>query len=398
IGSPANIKALHDGRERLLKKFPYSRVDDWSNFLNVRDIVTGGRGLASTFPGAQDFLLTTISGHDAATYLGETAVSTLVADILYPTKDIVRATADIAVRMSEAEASMLLLQHFAKAVANNIKDDGTRARYRAALAILREDVAAQLLQQVASGQNLAPEMIELTTGRLPRLPHRWEIHEAVGELVVLALTNPVTPYEIDPGDAVERALEDIAVELGFTRRIGRAAADAIKDVQRAVAGRGGVPWGRVLTAAAGVALLAAGPVGLAVAAPAGVFGGAAIVGGLAAFGPGGMMGGLAMIGGLAGAGGAAAAAAVVAESGGSATGPNLESLMMRVAIEHARQKLSLPIDTTLWYQVTDFETQISAAQVAVAALLRFMIEQGLSPAAITDGEPEKESKPKAVAQ
>ena len=74
IGSPANIRALHEGSERLLKKFPYAHVDDWSNFLNVGDIVTGGRGLASTFPGAQDFLLNGISGHDAGTYLGDPAV------------------------------------------------------------------------------------------------------------------------------------------------------------------------------------------------------------------------------------------------------------------------------------------------------------------------------------
>ncbi len=38
IGSPANIRALHEGSDRLLKKFPYARVDDWSNFLNVRDM------------------------------------------------------------------------------------------------------------------------------------------------------------------------------------------------------------------------------------------------------------------------------------------------------------------------------------------------------------------------
>ena len=70
IGSPANIRALHQGSERLLKKFPYAHVDDWSNFLNVGDIVTGGRGLANTFPGAQDFLLNSIGGHDAGIYLG----------------------------------------------------------------------------------------------------------------------------------------------------------------------------------------------------------------------------------------------------------------------------------------------------------------------------------------
>ena len=77
----------------------------------------------------------------------------------------------------------------------------------------------------------------------------------------------------------------------------------------------------------------------------------------------------------------------------------------------ARAKtLDLPIDTTLWYQLTDFESQISAvlnrlrafndsrspkiiqltsAQAAVNALLQFMIKHELAPTAIQDGEPTK---------
>jgi len=102
------------------------------------------------------------------------------------------------------------------------------------------------------------------------------------------------------------------------------------------------------------------------------------------------------------------AAAVASGSGADTAGPNLEKLMMRVAAEHARKQLDLPFDSALWYQLTDFECQISAvvnrlnafsdpksvklsqltaAQVAVNALLRFMIDRGLSPNAITDGEP-----------
>jgi hypothetical protein len=407
IGSPATIRALHEGSERLLKKFPYGRVDDWSNFLSVRDIVTGGRGLASTFPGAQDFVLSNVSGHGADLYLGDPAVTKLVAHSLYPTKDIVPAGVDIAVRMGEAEASTLLLQHFAKAVAQNIQDEERASRFRATLRILRDDLAAQLEQHAIAGQLLAPEMIELQRGKLAPLPHRWELHEAVGELVVLALTNCVAPYEIDPGEAQMKALEDIAVELGFQRNIGKVVAAAITDVRGCVAGRGGVPWGRVLTAAAGVALLAAGPVGLAVAAPAGAFGAAAITGGLAAFGPGGMVGGLAMLGGLAGTGAATAAAAVAGGNGGPEAAPNLEKLMMRISAEWARKQLDLPFDPTLWFQLTEFEGQISAmlnrlrafndpkspkivqlstAQAGVNALLQFMIEKGLSPTEITDGE------------
>jgi hypothetical protein len=140
--------------------------------------------------------------------------------------------------------------------------------------LVRDDLRAQLSYQLATGQLLAGEMVDLSNGKLPQPPHRWELHEAVGELVVLALTICVTPYEIDPGDAPMKALEDIAVELGFRRHIGATVARSIKEVQARITPRAEVPWGWVLTAAAGVALLAAGPVGLAVATSAG-FGAAA---------------------------------------------------------------------------------------------------------------------------
>ncbi|MFV8300990.1 hypothetical protein ACNQP7_30295 [Mycolicibacterium fortuitum] len=407
IGSPASMRVLHEGSERLLKKFPYSRVDDWSNFLNVRDIVTGGRGLASTFPGAQDFMLT-VRGHSADTYMGDPAVAGLVADVLYSRTELPYAVGvDIAVRMSELEASALLVQHFGEAVANHIKDTERGERYRATLKIVRDDLAAHLAHLASGGQLLAPEMLELMSGELPALPQRWELHEAIGELVVLALTNCVTPYEIDTGDAPIKALEDIAEALGFRRDVGKTVAGAIKDVQAAVRGRTGVPWGRVLTAAAGVALIAAGPVGLAVAAPAGAFGAAAVTGGLAAFGPGGMVGGLATIGGLAGTGAATTTAAAVAAGGSQPeSAPNMDKLMMRVAAEHARKLLDLSYDTRLWYLTADFESQVSAvinrlepftdpksarlaqlasAKVAINALLQFMVEKGLAPNAITDG-------------
>ena len=62
--------------------------------------------------------------------------------MLYPSKDLVRASADIAIRMGEAEASALLLQHFADMVGQNIKDGECAQRYRATLKILRDDLAA----------------------------------------------------------------------------------------------------------------------------------------------------------------------------------------------------------------------------------------------------------------
>ncbi|WP_254303619.1 PGAP1-like alpha/beta domain-containing protein [Rhodococcoides kyotonense] len=35
IGSPASSRPLHENSERLLKKFPYDRVDDWTNFYDT---------------------------------------------------------------------------------------------------------------------------------------------------------------------------------------------------------------------------------------------------------------------------------------------------------------------------------------------------------------------------
>lgn len=378
IGSPANIKALHEGSERLLRKFPYSRVDDWSNFLSRMDVVTGGRGLASVFPGAQDFEINA-SGHGAEKYLGETPIARLVGELLHPSKALVPATSDMVVRMSDDDAAVLLMHHFAESVAKKIKDENRAARYRAALRLLRDDLGSQMAQRAASGQPLALEMQQLADGQLPNLPHRWELSEAVGELAVLAMTNCVAPYEIEVGEAPMLALEDGAALLGFRTSHGQAVGRAIREVQAVLNNKGGVPWGKVLTAAAGVALVAAGPLGLAVA-PATAFGAAAIAG--------------AAIGGGAGGGGPIAN-----------DGPVLARLVLRVSTEHARNSLALPFDGTLWFELTDFESQISAAlnrltvfsdgkapriaqlreiQVAVQALLRFMLERGLAPAEITE--------------
>lgn len=409
IGSPASLQALHEGSERLLKKFPYCRVDDWSNFLNRLDHVTGGRGLASVFPGAQDFVLENIAGHGAEKYLGHRAVAELVADVVYPRKHVVRAFSDLEVRLNEGEAWVLLTQHFAEALARAIKDDDARSRYHSALKLLREDLASQVQQLASDGRPVAPEMRQFAAGDLPVLPRRWEVDEAVALLVVLATINCIAPYEIKVGDAWKVAVVDIASDLGFRDDIGKRVVQALLDVRSAVSG-GGIPWARILATAAGVALLAAGPVGLIASMPATAFGAAAITGGLAAFGPGGMAGGLAMIGGLSGAG---AAVTTAANSGGSVqeiSFPVLTEMILRVTVEHARKLLDLPYDTDLWYRVADFESQVCASinrletfsdenspklqqleaiRTSINALLQFMLSKELSPTEITDGETRK---------
>jgi len=410
IGSPASSRPLHENSDRLLKKFPYARVDDWTNFFDRRDVVTGGRGLASTFPGAQDFTIDIGGQHGANTYLGHPSVSGLLADVLYPTKAVALRESGIAVRLGDNEASILLSLHFGHAVQRHIKDKNAAARYADALSAQQDEVVAQIeAAAAASDTTVAPELYELARGTVPRLPHRWELHEAVSELVVLAMTNLIEPYEINVERAPKDALADLTVELGFQRSTGTKIGSAIEDVQSYVSRKGGVPWGRVLTAAAGVAIVAAGPVGLIVAAPAGVFGAAALTGGLAALGPGGMVGGLAMLGGLAGTGAAVATTAATAGGGPAQPINDSNTLVLRVAVEHARKILELPYDEDLWYQITDLETQLSArinrlsvysdpkspalealhsGKFTVSRLLAFMLEKGLGPKALVAAESE----------
>lgn len=406
IGSPASIKALHDGSERLLKKFPYCRVDDWSNFLNRFDPVTGGRGLAGVFPGAQDFVLQDVSGHGADQYMADRAIAELIADVIYPRKDLVPSFSDIEVRLNDGEAWELLVLHFREAVAHRIKDDDTRQRYRSASKVLREDLISQIQQLGRDGRPLAAELRQLAGGSLPTLCRRWEVHDVVPLLVVLGLVNWVEPYEIDTTEANQAALVDIAADLGFREGVGAKVREAIDEVKKAVSSNG-IPWGRVLAAAAGLALIAAGPVGLMAVAPASAFGAAALTGSLAAFGPGGMAGGIAMIGGLTGAGAALTTAATTAESGAGTGLPVLVQMMMAVTVEYARKLLDLPHDTALWYALANFESQVSASinrletfsdkkspkleqlretKTAIGTLFRFMLSRGLSPKEITDGE------------
>lgn len=361
IGSPASAKALHIGSDRLLKRFPYGRVDDWSNFLDTGDKVTAGRGLASTFQGAQDFTVDIEGSHESKKYLGHASIAKLIAQTLYPSSAVALRGGDLTVRLTDNQATILLTLHFAHAVQRHIKDKDAAVRYSSALTAQQDEVVAQVEKDAAThGTGIAQELVELAGGNLPRLPHRWEMREAVGELVVLALTNLVEPYEIDVERAPREALPDIAVELGFQRSTGIKIGNAIDEVQTHIGSKSGLPWGRVLTAAAGVAIIAAGPVGLALAAPVGVFGAAALTGGLAALGPGGMVGGLAMLGGLAGTGAAVATSAATLSVGPVEPVTDSNALVLRVAAEYARKMLDLPYDESLWYHITELESQLSA--------------------------------------
>lgn len=404
IGSPAGSPSLHEGSERILKRFPYARVDDWSNFLDCYDPVTAGRGLTGIFSGAQDFGIGGAARHSSHLYLNQPAIAQLVADIIYPSTDIVEAGTGIALRLTDADASSLLALKYAHHVASLI-DESVRDRYEDALAVLQDNLGQELVAR-ANGSSLPPEVADLTKGRIPTLPHRWDLPDAVSQSVVLAFTNVLDPYEVDAGTARIDALTPLIMELGYPHKTGKKVSDAVREVADLVASNKRVfgTKARVIAAAAGVALLAAGPIGVAMAGAAGAAGAAAITSGLAAFGPGGMVGGLAMLSGLASTGGMVAAVAATARGGAQPLLTDPTSVAIQVAISHALNSIGEPHDETLWYRLTAVETEIGAELNRLAAfsdekaasitrlqaalaiidkLMIFMLASGLTPRAIT---------------
>lgn len=267
---------------------------------------------------------------------------------------------ELALPVSSDDENALLGLALGHAIVAHTGNAAAAERYRSALGLVQDNLLALATEVAASARRGVPsEVLALASGLPPQVPQNMGQKDAVLRLATLAETNIITPYEIDTGKAVTAALLDVAGQLGFGSNLGKMVGEALAEV-REHTGRKGVPWGRVLSGAAGLAVIAAGPVGLAVAMPAGVFGGAAIVGGLAAFGPGGMLGGVAMVGGLASAGAVVAAAAAAGGHGALTAAQRAEALLVRVAAQRALQLLQLPGDPDVWFAVANLETTLSS--------------------------------------
>lgn len=410
IGSPANNRALREAAGLLLKDFPYARVDDWSNLFSNLDAVTGGRGLASTFPGAQDFSID-LGGlaHSAQRYLRHRALGMLVGDAFCPRERLASSAmqSDVVVRMTDEEADMLLKLHFGRLIADKIKRKETTRRYEAVLNLIQDEWASLAAQTAAPGAALAPEVQAIIAGKLPPLPSlRWEITEAVEVLAQLTTTAIIAPYEIEVDDADLDALPNMAIAMGLSSGTGEKVATAVKQIDSLVGKSGRLRWWAV--AGVGAALLIAAPVGLVAAAPASAFGAAAVTGGLAAFGPGGMIGGLATAGGLASTGAAAATLGAMKGLRGSGNSADLLAAARHsVTVEYARKLLDLPTDPTVWRELTELETQLAAqlnrlqtfsdekapsirqllaAKGTVAKLTKFMLDEDLASGVLSDGD------------
>lgn len=420
IGSPAGAPALSKHKTKILPDIPYTRVDDWTNLMYHYDIVSTGRGLGATFPGAQDFWVSwpfepSIEVlHGAQTYLTHPAAGRLVADILYPPTDLVPASSDLSARLDDEEAAVLLTMAYGARVAeylrkndsNSGEGDSRAARYEDALRQLETSFADQMKEREAAGRPIPSEFHTLVSGVRPNLPRRWNMSEAITQATLLAFTNVVAPYEINVNEARYKVLPDFFVDLGFTGKQGQQVQKAVKEVSELVDGGGWSmsPTTKIAAGAAGIALIAAGPIGLAMAGAAGVAGAAAITSSLAAFGPGGMVGGLAMLGGLATTGSMlTTAAATVRDSPGSTLDPT--SVAVLIAIAYAHKLLDETHDAAVWYDLANAEARTAATlnmldaysdsksaaikrhkeiQALIAKLIKFMQDQKLEPDGVAE--------------
>lgn len=361
LGSPAGVRAMHKGSDRLLKAFPYRTVSSWLNVVSVGDPVCAGRGLSGYFPAAHDaFVNLGPAEHADSSYLRAPIVSRAVGDAVLGSlsQELVPASKSVDIPLSPGEQTAVFSLYFAHETLEKLRlDDEDRAeRYEAALRMLQVEMS-RLMIEVANGEGRAVsrDVARLADGEAPRCPQVWELDAAVRLLVVAGTTNLVAPIEIDARAASLAALRPAAAALGYGSSRGRTVAESITSARKGL-GLDETDWGRIAMGAVGVALLVGATGGLMMAAAPGLVGAAAITSALAGFGPGGMVGGMVMSGAMIGSGSVASAAAAL-------SGADVETVetevLRRMAHARARKQLGLPGDPTDWLLLTQVESEVS---------------------------------------
>jgi hypothetical protein len=181
--------------------------------------------------------------------------------------------------------------------------------------------------------------------------------EAVVVMIVLATENIIRPFEISVAkDLRQRAMEDLAAEMGLTSRYGSDVFAAAKEAQDVLTASRNVNWLKWGALGAGAAAIVVATGGLALAAGAGLAGAAALTSALAAFGPGGMIGGLLTAGSLVSAGGGGIAFGLASSSTAAET---VESVVQtRLAATILRKRQGLEPDRGVWDLLSQTEIAV----------------------------------------
>lgn len=430
IGSPlANGKFKFNDLRTVLTD-PPSNLAWWVNFRNAWDPVATRRGLSSEFPWLLDHKINTgfdpnlKRPHTATKYLGHDTVANTIGYAVFGSKSkevsLIAPVSDIP--LDEAESRALLGVRYGHLIKNQLTAE-TRRRYLAAL----RAVQAQTVSDIRARNNYLKRPIPSQISRLdfdfsdpmsllpePSFKHSGTTKEAAVDLLTaLAVTNVISPFEIAvPDDAEQRAMEELAAEMGLMKKFGRDVLDSGKQAQGVLRDNQNLRWVKVGAVLAGVAALVVGTGGLALAAAPGLAGAAIVTSALASFGPGGMIGGLitagALVGGgglLVGSGGGTIAAGL---SGAETTAEVFEGVVsLQLAAVILRQGQGVESDPAVWHFLVGVETRVNRQHerldeisdpkatavrelakklTVVKRALQYMMENGLEPGAPVEAD------------
>jgi pimeloyl-ACP methyl ester carboxylesterase len=420
IGSPlANGNFNVDELRDVLKEPPIN-LAWWVNFWNEHDPVAAHRGVSSAFPWMIDFRVRTkpsIHVHDAVEYLADTSVAAAIGFGLFGSrsKELAGIDQGLDIPVDAAERLILLALRYAFLIKMRLDGD-TQDRFAGAL----RQVQATAVDGVRRRNDREKRAMPFTVARLgfdlsdpkahvpePLPSSHLAKDDAVVLLMVLATENVIRPFEISvPRDTRQKAMEELAAEMGLGSRFGTDVFTAAKQAQDVLTGSG-VNWVKWGAMGAGAAAIVAATGGLALAAGAGLAGAAVITSALAAFGPGGMIGGLLTAGTLVTAGGGGIAFGLA--SPGTSAG-TLEAVVARqLAAAILRKKQDVDQDPIVWKNLVETEIEVrrsherldefsddSSATLkelkrkldAIERALKYMRDNGLEPGVNIEGDDE----------
>lgn len=372
VGSPLASESFGVNKLRETLQEPPTNVSWWVSFWDAHDPVAARRGVSSAFPWMIDFQVRTkaigpLAAHQAVEYFGHDIVAEAVGFALFGSrsKEIARVEAGLDVPLDAAEVLSLLALRYSCLIRDRLTGDD-QDRYSGAL----RSVQAMLFQALAGQRRqdglplptavarLAVDLSDPTSIALDPLPARHLSKEdAIIPLTVISSQNVILPFEIEvPSEIKQKAIEDLAAEMGLGGVYGAELSSATKEAREALAGAKNINWFKWGALGAGAVALVVATGGLALAAAPGLVGAAAITSALAAFGPGGMIGGLLTAGTLVSAGGGGIAFGLASTETSAAT---LEGVVARqLTAEILRQRQGLPSDVSVWRNFVATEMEL----------------------------------------
>lgn len=224
VGSPAALLGVQTGRDRLeVLREPLPQVAWWVNIWGGADPVTGLRGISHRFPWVLDIALPGVR-HPMGNYLGSATVARAVGRALFGSLDRELSVTESLPEpeTDDVELNAYLLLTYAHFVAEHLPST-QRARFSGALGVVRADLTAQL-GLTDPGEPPDPARLRTLSKSTALMP-----------LLGVAMTNPVTPYDIAISPAARRdALHDLVVWIGLYSGYGRTLQRALTRASMAI--------------------------------------------------------------------------------------------------------------------------------------------------------------------